>query len=108
MIIKICEYCHKEFKARRSIMRFCSRLCSNTHHNPVTPKEDKCEICHITFIHNLKRHRTRCDEHIKTHTEVTKKKISNSMMDHKVSNETRHKMSRKALRRWANEKNSMR
>jgi hypothetical protein len=108
MILKNCEYCHKEFRARRSIMRFCSRLCSNTYHNPLVPKEDKCEICNIIFIHNLKRHRTRCDKHIKIHTEVTKKKISSSMMNHSVTDKARRKMSRKALRRWANEKNKMR
>ena len=108
MIIKRCEYCDKEFKARRSIMRFCSRLCSNTFHNPAVPKKDKCEICKVTFIHNLKRHRTRCDEHIKIHTEVTKKKISSSMMNHSVTDKAKRKMSRKALRRWANEKNKMR
>ena len=108
MIIKNCEYCRKEFRARRSTIRFCSRICSNTFHNPAVPKKDKCEICHIIFMHNLKRRRTRCDEHIKIHTETTKKKISKSMMGHKVTDGARHKMSRKALRRWANEKNKMR
>ena len=82
-------------------MRFCSRLCSNTFHNPSVAKKDKCEICKVVFVHNLKRHRTRCDKHIKIHTETTKRKISKSMMNHNVTGAARHKMSQKARKRWS-------
>ena len=100
-MLKVCEYCKQQFNARRQSRRFCSYSCSNTANQPKIPKQCKCEICDLVFMHDGQHYRTRCDEHIGAHSDLTKQKIADSMTGHSVSKVARKRMSQKAKQRWS-------
>jgi len=44
MVLKICEYCKKEYKAKRINQRFCRALCQRKHYNRRSEIKEKYRI----------------------------------------------------------------
>lgn len=58
VVIKVCEYCSKEYKTYRSYSKFCSRKCSSL--NQKKKVTDTCKMCNEPFDHYQYLNRVFC------------------------------------------------
>ena len=51
-ILKVCDYCGKEFYARQSNQRWCSKACSDKGHTRERDNTKKTKVCKKIVCYN--------------------------------------------------------